>query len=405
MNYNEALQGNNAALEEILEEVKALPQGSGGVQTDYLQNDPTAPDYLKHRPFGDFRQWKCVEEPKMCKVWDESMVTAGNALAYIRANHLLNFSHPEGTMYKIIVGGDAYVAPLRFDRYGESYIGNGGLFSDYMDRGAPDTGEDILVFNGGVDYLGITTRKTMVACEVSVHQLESGKIEPIHPKYLPPEVFTATPEQMAQLAAAVLDVLEGKVITGYIDSENDIIFVNLPDLPDGKYAVKFKMTDGSTVDIGTMPPEGSGKKNLADPASADWLVDHRLSTSGGGGSALAGHTLTNFIPAKMGDTLRVKGLNLKAADVNGKPSAVGIYKADKSYQANFVLTGMGGTSSADSAGHQVTQNGDVFEYTILMDDTGAQRANAQTAYIRIDGVLMDGYAKEDVIITINEPIE
>lgn len=177
----------------------------------------------------------------------------------------------------------------------------------------------------------------------------------------------------------------------------------------GTYTVKYEMADGSTVNIGDLVLDNSEDEpvvltNYADPASSDWKTDYRLSTSSGGASSCAGHTLTNFIPAKMGDVVRVKGLNMKAY-VTDKPCAVGIYNASKAYQSNFVLTGVNGTSSSDAAGNCVTVNGDIYTYTILMDDTGKQRATADTAYIRIDGVLLNGYTKEDVVITINQEIE
>lgn len=194
--------------------------------------------------------------------------------------------------------------------------------------------------------------------------------------------------------------ISGGGIPGYIDSENNIIISNLPE---GDYTIRYEMEDGSAVDIGALTLGATGPTNLADPTSADWLTDHRLSTSGGGGSALEGHILTNYIPAKMGDVLRVKGLDITAY-VNSKHCAIGAYKADKTFQAVFVYTGAGGTSSTDGAKDKVTVSGDVQTYTILMDDSGTQRATAETAYIRIDGVPAAGYTANDVIITINEEI-
>jgi hypothetical protein len=52
----------------------------------------------------------------------------------------------------------------------------------------------------------------------------------------------------------------------------------------------------------------------------------------------------------------------------------------------------------------VSVNGDISTYTIALDNSGTQAANASCAYIRLDGVLLDGYTKNDVIITINEEI-
>lgn len=189
-------------------------------------------------------------------------------------------------------------------------------------------------------------------------------------------------------------------VFGYVDENNTIVLTG--SLPDGIYNIKYEMEDGSTVDIGGLTLGKTGPTNLADPTSSDWLTDNRLSTSSGGGSSCTGHILTNYIPAKMGDVLRVKGLDITVY-VNGKYGQVACYKSDKTYQ-QYATTGIAGTASGDAAKNSVTVNGDVLIYTIAELDSGAQRATAETAFIRLDGALMDGYTKNDVIITINEEI-
>ena len=189
-------------------------------------------------------------------------------------------------------------------------------------------------------------------------------------------------------------------VFGYVDENNTIVLTGA--LADGTYNIKYEMDDGSTVDIGGLTLGKTGPTNLADPTSSDWLTDNRLSTSSGGGSSCTGHVLTNYIPAKMGDVVRVKGLDITVY-VNGKYGQVACYKSDKTYQ-QYATTGIAGTASGDAAKNSVTVNGDVLIYTIAELDSGAQRATAETAFIRLDGALMDGYTKNDVIITINEEI-
>ncbi len=145
--------------------------------------------------------------------------------------------------------------------------------------------------------------------------------------------------------------------------------------------------------------------NLADPTSADWQTDYRLSLSSGGTSVLAGHIVTNFIPCKMGDTLRVKGLWIVDLSDNSTGGAdnckVVTYNSDKGQ-----IVGMYGSMgvSDQTYGAKVTVDGDIQTYTILLDSTNVQRTNSTCAYLRIDGKLMNGYTKDDVIITINEEI-
>lgn len=162
----------------------------------------------------------------------------------------------------------------------------------------------------------------------------------------------------------------------------------------------------------TAVAESALKGNLADPTSEDWLTDTRLATSYGYGKTATGNIFTNYIPAKMGDILRVKGLNLYAT--SPVYASVAIYRstdktADSTGKYNayqqYAYTGASSAISGDGAKNQVSvdDNG-VYTYTILLMDNGNQRATSETAYIRISAALADGYTSEDVIITINEEI-
>lgn len=150
------------------------------------------------------------------------------------------------------------------------------------------------------------------------------------------------------------------------------------------------------------------KGNLADPTSEDWQEGYRLSLSAGTTSKLAGHTTTNYIPCNIGDVLRVKGLRITGYDGNGTESAnaakIGTFTLDKTKIGGLYGAPTTGTST-DAYGAKVSINGDISEYTLMIKNDGTQTTITNTAYIRIDGFLMDGYTKEDVIITINEEIE
>ncbi len=161
--------------------------------------------------------------------------------------------------------------------------------------------------------------------------------------------------------------------------------------------------------ITAVAEEASGYTNLADPTSADWQEGYRLSISSGGTSVLAGHTTTNYIPCEAGDVLRIEGLNIIGTlTTNGSGSQndakiVG-YRADKS----LLVGAYGGRSNTSSSYNyydtSVSVSGNISTYTIMLNDQGEQLATSELAYIRIDGTLMNGYTKNDVIITINEEI-
>jgi hypothetical protein len=160
---------------------------------------------------------------------------------------------------------------------------------------------------------------------------------------------------------------------------------------------------GNIVITATATEVQSGPTNLADPASADWLENTRLATAYGNGKDCAGHTLTNYIPAKMGDVLRVKGLSI-AGKMTDKNACVAYYKADKTYQGYLDTTTRSTVSAESGANEQVTVNGDVYTYTVMLHGNGTQKATAETGYVRIDGIPMEGYTPKDVIITIDEEI-
>lgn len=186
MSYNEELQSNNDALRGILDEVNALPNGTGGVQPDYLQNDSNARDFIKNRPFYREQKWKCVQEPQVIEVHQTTEFVTGEAGFLRNYEHFLYNEYPDGTVFKLIVGDDEYVG---------TYKANGGPSMDFVGNGALrvdpwglDTGEDFLIVYSGADGIDIVTRKPLTECEVSVYMLEGEEIKKIDPQFLPDPV-------------------------------------------------------------------------------------------------------------------------------------------------------------------------------------------------------------------------
>ena len=146
--------------------------------------------------------------------------------------------------------------------------------------------------------------------------------------------------------------------------------------------------------------------NLADPTSSDWKESYRLSISSGSTSALAEHTVTNFIPCKAGDVLRVKGLKI-VGSIGGDTDLADYAKIVMYNSSKTKLGGLyGSTDMGDNSnyGLNVTTDGDVSTLTVLFNNEGTQVAPSTCASIRIDGGLLSGYTKNDVIITINQEI-
>lgn len=148
----------------------------------------------------------------------------------------------------------------------------------------------------------------------------------------------------------------------------------------------------------------SGYTNLANPNDAYWKEGYRLSISSGGTSALEGHTTTNFIPATAGSVLRVKGMKLTSSGGGTSNDCKIVLYSAKDNESSKVA-GAYGSGSGDTYTSKVTVNGDVSSLTVLTLENGTQLATSTVKYLRIDGTLLSGYSKNDVIITINEPIE
>ena len=157
------------------------------------------------------------------------------------------------------------------------------------------------------------------------------------------------------------------------------------------------------------PAEPVGPTNYANPSDAMWQVNNRLATGYGNGKTDGGtgHILTNFVPAKLNDEIYVTGLDLKAY-ANSKPAAVGIYTNNTDpqtdYQKKYALTGVTGTANVDGAGDKVTAttaNGvTTYVYKILEKNNGDNLADSNTAYIRIDGIAIEGVADSAIVINV-----
>lgn len=152
-------------------------------------------------------------------------------------------------------------------------------------------------------------------------------------------------------------------------------------------------------------------ENLADPTSSEWCTNARLATVYGNSKECTGSILTNYIPVKVGDILRVKGLNLFGnnsthnstiasysskdiiADGTGKLEAYLMYK----------ITSLNVEQSIDGVKNVISRDGDTYVYTIFERGDGTQVSYAtDIAYIRISAPLAEGYTAENVVITVSE---
>lgn len=144
--------------------------------------------------------------------------------------------------------------------------------------------------------------------------------------------------------------------------------------------------------------------NLADPASEEWVENGRLSQSGSSVSTLDGGIVTNYIPCKSGDIIRIKGMNPLWGDVACTTNASAAWFAD----ANKAKVGAIVLVSNIAEGALVRNDSDFdVEYTVGGYNSGATNNYLPSdmsvvAYMRFCGHITG--SASDVIITVNEEI-
>lgn len=173
-----------------------------------------------------------------------------------------------------------------------------------------------------------------------------------------------------------------------------------------------------TVNEPIFIPESRGN-NLADTASADWLVDaclqyvpdtdtqaaHMDVKDAGGANELRG-TVTNFIPLVKGDILRVKGFDWESTN-NGEYPKIVFYDENKAYVTNLVTKAANvGLSSGFVAG-AIDENGVLTYEAYIRADTNAQFVYLnicdRAKYVRISA--LRNVPEDEIVITVNNPIE
>ena len=161
--------------------------GNGGtnVQPDWNQNDETAPDYVKNRPFytGDRGETVLVEE--------SSVSFALNGRTY-GANFPTSFNAEFGQTYKISWDGTAYEC-VCVDISGQTIIGNLSI-----EGAGSDTGEPFLMAVNNGKVIEIETTDTSASHTISISGYAESVVK-IDQKYLPvasktePGIVSITP--------------------------------------------------------------------------------------------------------------------------------------------------------------------------------------------------------------------
>ena len=141
--------------------------GGGGVQPDWNQNDETAQDYVKNRPFysGNLVETVLVEESTVSFEGDYSEFPS-------------TFEATVGETYKVYWDGTAYECTCVASN-GELFIGNPYILGD-----GPDTGEPFFMMINNGKGIGIVTTGTSASHTFSISGIAQEVVK-IDEKYLP----------------------------------------------------------------------------------------------------------------------------------------------------------------------------------------------------------------------------
>ena len=168
-------------------EWEAVDMPSGGVQSDWNQNDETAADYVKNRPFY-------TGNPVETVLVEESTVTFAAVDSMYMGQLESTFSATIGETYKVSWDGAAYECTcVSFN--GEHAIGNLSIVSAGSDTGEPF----IIGIRNGV-AIQIVTADTSASHTFSISGFVTEVVK-IDAKYLPNTVATKSEVEAAQTTA------------------------------------------------------------------------------------------------------------------------------------------------------------------------------------------------------------
>ena len=181
---------------EILEEA-----GEKSIQPDWNQNDETAPDYVKNRPF-----YTATEETVLIEESTVSFVDSGDG--FYATEFPSTFKATVGETYKVYWDGTAYEC-ICVDFRRMPVIGNLSI----ADFGS-DTGEPFLIGISNVGRISIATQNTSASHTFSISGFVQEVVK-IDEKYLPSNLATKSEVEVAQ---EVLDGVFSSVATFTFDN-------------------------------------------------------------------------------------------------------------------------------------------------------------------------------------------
>lgn len=164
---------------------------------------------------------------------------------------------------------------------------------------------------------------------------------------------------------------------------------------------EIRLGEEAGGDEGEETPSAPTYKNLADPASSEWLANSRLSLGSSSASTLDGGTVTNYIPCKAGDIVHIRGFNSMWSDVTCTTNAAAAWFADENKEKIGAIVLV--SNIASGAVVRVDDSDFSVDYTVCGYKEGASNSylpddSSKVAYMRFCGHLTGN--PSDVVITV-----
>ena len=169
--------------------------GGGGVQSDWNQNDETAPDYVKNRPFY-------TGDPVETVLVEESTVTFAENHGLYMARFPSTFEATVGETYKVSWDGAAYECICTKSGRDFSAIGNLSIGGE-----GPDTGEPFVMGIANGEEIRIATADTSASHTFSICVF-APEVVKIDPKYIRDMYYTGDPVETVLVEESTVSFTE-----------------------------------------------------------------------------------------------------------------------------------------------------------------------------------------------------
>lgn len=265
------IQANKEAIEQLQQSGEDSTQSA--VQSDFEQNDETAADYIKNRPFYDTQVWKTNRKSdtfdyseaaeNIYGPWGQPGVWLESVPSYGNGGYGFNNNWPVDCTFCVEFDGVKYEPEVAVLREGTEwfYIGNPYLaFEDGEDNGLPyaiiqdqtyDSTGNLIVGDTGVHT-------------VALYELESGSLKQLDEKFIPDSIARIT-----DIPDSTQTVSGGFVAQDTAPEDTSLLWIDTSDnsggelvqLPDNA-AVYYKVTASS--EMATLDFESSAVGELQE---------------------------------------------------------------------------------------------------------------------------------------------